>query len=187
MKYPIVSINIIMSLIKMFTSRQIEETAKNNGFIKRNKGLTAITFFKAFTIGLWNVHEVTLDIIAGKCMKMQYGIKLTKQALFNKFKLGAELMKVLLAVAMDFSLTNSYSTETIEVLKQFNNIHICDSTIISLPDKLKNVFKGLGGRNSSAAIKIQAIFNIMSKKFEKFELSSATVNDKKYTDKIHPI
>ena len=96
-------------------------------------------------------------------------------------------MKVLLAVAMDFSLTNSYATETIEVLKQFNNIHICDSTIISLPDKLKNVFKGLGGRNSSAAIKIQAIFNIMSKKFEKFELSSATVNDKKYTDKIHPI
>ena len=93
-------------------------------------------------------------------------------------------MKVLLAVAMDFSLTNSYATETIEVLKQFNNIHICDSTIISLPDKLKNVFKGLGGRNSSAAIKIQAIFNIMSKKFEKFELSSATVNDKKYTDKI---
>ena len=49
---------------------------------------------------------------------------------------------------------------------------------------MKNIFKGLGGKNASAAIKIQAILNIISKRFEKFELSSATVNDKKYTDKV---
>ena len=184
MKYPVLSINIILSLIKMLTSYQIKENAQNIGFTKRNNGLTALTFFQAFTIGLWNVHEVTLDIISGKCMELQYGLKLSKQALFNRLKLGAPLMKELLNLAIGFSLMNSYRTETIEVLKQFKNVYICDSTTISLPNKLENIFKGLGGKNANAAVKIQAVFNIMSKKFEKFELSSATVNDNKYTDKV---
>ena len=117
-------------------------------------------------------------------MELQYGLQLTKQALFNRLKLGVPLMKELLDLAIDFSLKNSYCTETIEVLKQFKNVYICDSTTISLPNKLENMFKGLSGKNANSAVKIQAIFNIISKKFEKFELSSATVNDNKYTDKV---
>ncbi len=35
----------------------------------------AITFSKAFTIGIWNPHDVALDIIAGRCEELQYGLK----------------------------------------------------------------------------------------------------------------
>ena len=82
MKNDIISMDSKMSLIKMFTQRQIKGKADEVGFSKRNSGLEAITFFKAFTFELWNVHEITLDIIAGKCEDLQYGLSLSKQALF---------------------------------------------------------------------------------------------------------
>lgn len=50
MKNDIISIDLIMSLIKMFTQRQIKEKAYKVGFTKRISGLEATTFFKASVI-----------------------------------------------------------------------------------------------------------------------------------------
>jgi len=82
MKNDNTSIDSKMGLIKMLTQRQIEGKANKIGFSMRNAGLKAITFFKAYTFELWNVHEITLDIIAGKCEDLQYGLSLKKQALY---------------------------------------------------------------------------------------------------------
>jgi len=98
-----ISISLIMSLIKMVTQRQIEEKACEVGFTKRNSGLEAITFFKAFTFELWNIHEITLDIIAGKCEDLQYGLSLSKQALFERLETGAKLMKEMLGLAVNLA------------------------------------------------------------------------------------
>ena len=78
MKIDNISVADKMNLIKMFTQRQIEGKANEVDFSKRNSGLEAITFFKAFTFELWNIHEITLDIIAGKCEDLQYGLSLSK-------------------------------------------------------------------------------------------------------------
>ncbi len=184
MKIDNISIALIMNLIKMFTPRQIEEIAFKTGFTKRNSGLEAITFFKAFTVELWNVHEITLDIIAGKCEELQYGLSLSKQALYERLKLGAKLMKEMLGLAVNLATKQIYSADVVDVLKQFENVYIADSTTISLPNKLKDLYTGLGGTNADAAVKVQAIFNIIKNQFEKLELFSATVNDNKYTEEI---
>jgi len=184
MKNATISIGTKMSLIKMFTQRQIEERAYEIGFSKRNSGLEAITFFKAFTFELWNVHEITLDIIAGKCEDLQYGLSLSKQALFERLEMGAKLMKEMLGMAVNLATKQAYSAEVMGVLKQFENVYIADSTTISLPDKLKDLYTGLGGTNADAAVKVQAVFNIIKNQFEKLELFSATSSDGKYTDEI---
>jgi len=184
MKKDNISIDPKMGLIKMLTQRQIEEKANEICFSKRNSGLEATTFFKAFTFELWNVHEITLDIIAGKCENLQYGLSLSKQALFERLEIGAKLMKEMLGLAFDLATKKAYSAEIISVLKQFENVYIADSTTISLPDKLKDIYTGLGGTNSDAAIKIQAAFNILKNQFEKLELFPAISNDSKYTDEL---
>lgn len=127
------SIAVIYELIKMFTTWQIEVASKAIEFNKRNRGLTAVAFFKAFTIGIWNAHDITLDIIAGKCEEFQYGLILTKQSLMNRLKVGSLLMKELLGIVSSYALKNSFSCKTIEVLKQSRDVYVCDSTTISLP------------------------------------------------------
>lgn len=41
-------------------------------------------------------------------------------------------------------------------------MHICNSGIVSLPDKLEEQHKGLDGINVKAYIKIQAVFSVIS-------------------------
>lgn len=184
MKYN-ASITLIMNLIKTLTSWEIEDVAKNIGFSIRRRGLTATTFFQVFTVGIWELHDITLDLIASKCCELQYGLKtLTKQALFKRLKVGAILLKEMLNKAMAYAATYSVATERVMVLKQFKNVYICDSTSISLSDKLESIWPGLGGTNAAAATKIQVMFSIIERRFKKIELFAATSNDSKYTQNI---
>ena len=108
MKIDNISIDFKNGLSKMLTERQIKEKGDKTSFSIRNSGLKAITFFKAFTFELWNVHEITLDIIAGKCEDLQYGLSLAKQSLWDRLESGAELMKEMLGLA--FNLVFVYLT-----------------------------------------------------------------------------
>ena len=172
-----ISITLIWGLIKWFTSWQIEETAESTGFKQRESKLKPTTFFQTFTVGLWSLHEVTLNTLAGKCEELQSQLKLTRQGLFDRISTGAKLLKELFNQAMTYATTKDLSTETIEVLKQFRDVQIVDSSTVSLPDKLEKRHKGLGGTNAKAAIKIQVVFSIIRRAFKVIEILKATGND----------
>jgi hypothetical protein len=176
-----INITLIWGLIKFFTSREIEETAETTGFKQRDSKLQPCTFFKAFTIGLWSLHEVTLTTLAGKCETLQSQLQLTRQGLFARISSGASFLKELLNQAMNHAAKKVLSTETMEVLKQFRDVHICDSSVVSLPDKLEGQHKGLGGTNAKAAVKIHVVFSIISRTFKIIEILAATGNDSSKT------
>lgn len=184
MKNSTLSISITMRLIKFFTCWQIEDVANKTGFTKRRGGLNATTFLKALTVGAWGTHEVTLDSLAKNCCKAQPGLKLTKQSIFKRLETGAIFLKELLAMALTYAATSSLTTQTMGVLKQFKNVYVCDSTVLNLPDKLERIYKGLGGPNPKASLKIQVIFDLLQKRFKNMELCSARENDLSYNSAI---
>ena len=126
MKSSIFSIPTIIKIIKLFASRQIEEIAKEIGFTQRRRGVTAATFFTVFTVGAWSLHEITLETLASKCCEVQHGLQLTRQALFQRLKTGSDLLKTLMESSVAYAAKYSMATETIEVLKQFKNVFVCD-------------------------------------------------------------
>jgi hypothetical protein len=67
------------------------------------------------------------------------------------------------------------------VLKQFKDVYISDSSIVSIPDKLESKHKGLGGTNSKAAVKIQTVFSVISRTFKTIEILAATGNNSNKT------
>ncbi|MEG6613604.1 transposase [Pseudoclostridium thermosuccinogenes] len=91
------------------------------------------------------------------------------------------MLKEMLPWVVAYAAKHSVTTETVEVLKQVKHVYICDSTLLSLPDKLQTIFKGLGGINAKAAVKIQLMFSLMERKFRSIELCTATGNDSNYT------
>ena len=103
-----INITLIWELIKFFTSRQIKETAKMTGFTRREGKLQLDTFFKAFTVGLWDLHDVTLATLSGKCEDLQERLKLTRQGLFGRINTGAEFLKELLNQVMDYTANKVY-------------------------------------------------------------------------------
>ena len=177
------SISIVKEFINMFT-KNIENLGKETGFIQREGNLKAKTFIMAFSLSLLDIHKLSLKNIATKCEEYQNGFKISKQAIFGRLKTGKILMKAAFEKTMNEILFKRVSMETMEVLKQFSDIKITDSTTISLPDKLADTWVGLGGNNSKSAIKIQTTYSTIKKAFDKFELSSATVSDADYNKSI---
>ena len=177
--------NIITALDGFIKSAQsnINEIAIKTGFKKRESKIKPETFVHVLTLGQSELHEITLDTLAGKFEEMQEGLKVTKQGLFQRLQAGAEMLKELYELAFAAFCEKSTKLETMEVLKQFKDIKITDGTTISLPDKLKGLYKGLGGKNAISALKIQATYSVFKHEFVGLESFSATKNDTTYNDK----
>ena len=167
-----------------FYVKTINEIAINVGFRKRIGKLEALTFVKAFIFGVLNRSNVTVKEIATLCMDIQPGLKITASAIDQRLKMGATLMKEIFKRSMECATKQAVSVETVKILKQFNSVYVCDSSTLSLPDKLAGKWKGLGGTNAKSALKIQVMFNILTKTYKKIGIVDATENDSKYMTEI---
>ncbi len=69
-----------------------------------------------------------------------------------------------------------------ECLGFFNDMIIQDSTVLSLPKRLKDKFPHLGGsKNSEAAIKIHLAYSLVSHAVVAFEIGSGIEHDSKFS------
>lgn len=181
-----INIAVIRNFIKYFNSKQIEEIAVNVGFNKRCSGkLAARTFFKAFTIGLWNCQNATLTHTANICEDIQEGLSITKQALHKKLETGAGLLKEMFNLSLKHSIRYSSLINTSNVLNRFGNVIICDSTFLTLPNKLNSVFRGNGGKaKSESSVKVQAEFNITTRSFRRLKVTEGVESDHDYVNSL---
>jgi len=161
------------------------EKAKETGFVRRNDGkLLPMTFVKAMTIGIINNTKVSLENIACKCEEIQEELQITKEALYQRFNNGIELMKAIFEMSLTYTLENTKSITNINILSQFENLYICDSTSLPVSEKLMDIFPSSGGSNKKGSIKLQAIFNITTRNFKKLEFFKGTNNDRQYVNNI---
>jgi hypothetical protein len=159
---------------------------ETSAFNKRDVGLKLQTFLRIFTISICFMTNVTLEGLSIKCEEMQYGLRITKQALQKRLKTGKKELKALLSSTVLCAM--SYEVEKPKVaraLEQFAAVIITDATTISLPDKLATFHKGLGGTNAKSAMKIQASYDVKSKSFRKIDQrSDAKENDASYMKEL---
>jgi hypothetical protein len=173
----------IISTIENFINRtkeNITKIASETNFTKRKGNIKPETFFLTMTVGQAELHEISLNTLAEKTSTFQENLEISKQAMFQRMEAGADFMNELYKEAFEDITKKSMHLETIEVLKQFKDVKLTDGTTISLPDKLKGLYKGLGGKNAISAIKLQVTYSILTNTITAIDDFSATVNDTKY-------
>ena len=168
------------------TLKKIIYNQNASEFNKRDCGMKQSTFMIIFTMIASRLKNVTLEGLALRSQGIQYGLRLTKQALLNRLGVGKKALQILLAnVILETTRYKMDSPNVAKVLNQFRAVYITDATTISLPDKLTKYHKGLGGTNAISAIKIQATYEIKSKTFKKIcNRENATENDNKYMKEL---
>ena len=72
-------------------------------------------------------------------------------------------------------------------MSPFKNTYIEDNSSISLPEDLKNEYKGSGGKASSSALKIYLNYNVTQNNIENLEIASWNESDAKFTGKVIPL
>jgi hypothetical protein len=65
-------------------------------------------------------------------------------------------------------------------LDQFSAVYLLDSSIIAVPEVLRDIFPGSGGNASAAAIKIQLLFDYLSGNLEHLEFVAGREADQGY-------
>lgn len=177
----------IIPTIDDFINEQKEKInyfAMISKFKQREGCLKAITFFLVFTVCLHELNDITLDLLASKCEEIQKDLTFTKQALFQKLESGADFLKEIYLESLSKATNIDNKFKHIDVLSQFSDVKFTDGTTISLPDKLETLYKGMGGKNSNSAMKIQATYSLFQRKFTELNIFSATKNDCSYNKTI---
>jgi hypothetical protein len=163
-----------------------EAIEKSKVFI-RNSKIQAMTVVKVFCFELWNIPNASLRQIASKMEDVQEGLEVTRQGVFKKLSQSAELLKDVFKLAIEHSLSvcklidNSYIRE----ITGFLDILICDSTFITLPDKLQDIWKGPGGKGDiKSSLKIQTMYSLLNRTIKRFEILKGAGSDAKYNNTI---
>lgn len=182
------SIPVIHGIINRFGTWQIEDIAENVGFKKRNDNkLSPVTLVKAMTLGIYNIPNPTLELIAEACEDLQEDLKISREAIFQRMPGGSKLMKGVFKLALEYLVNKSLKSPTIDVLRQFNNVYICDSTVVTLTEKLKKYYHSARNSGNKGAVKIQLMLNLISKTVKSMEVFTGNINDQSYMKEISKV
>jgi len=105
----------------------------------------------------------TLEQLIGLLNLAVKDITISRQGLHNRISKNAvTFFEFMINKAIDISIPIFYD---INLLQQFNQVLIVDSTSFQLPEELADVFTGCGGSGSEAGIKIQFGYDLKNSKF----------------------
>jgi len=169
--------------MQLFTKTVIE-LDKTTKFVKRKSKLGSRLFVEALVSGCLSDTTISLERLC-RLMK-QKGVKIRKQGLHQRFNSASVslMQNFFLKATEQFRAENS---NVINLLKSFSTVHMVDSSGISLPTNLKNLYRGSGGAASESGIKVQVLFDYMRGQIEQLEITEGCRSDQGYYGHLNKI
>lgn len=151
--------------------------ARSTGFIQRQRTLTGASFVQALVFGFLAKPTASGDFLAQAAAAA--GTPISEQGLTQRFtpQAAACLQTVLGAAAQQVVVADPVA---IPLLERFTGVYVLDSTVIMLPDALASEWQGNGGSTSvgtSAALKVQVLWNLSQGSLQHVGLQSGRAND----------
>ena len=131
------------------------QAARETRFVQRDSKMGGAEFVQTLTYGWLENPQATLEELCQTAAAL--GLSITPQGLDQRFSASAAAcLQEVLETAVDKVITAE--PVMIPVLQRFNGVYLDDSSTVTLPDDLANVWPGCGGstaKGTSAALKLQ--------------------------------
>ena len=174
----------ICSTVMNFFNKRVKELDKTVKFVKRKSKLGAQVFAEVLISGCLSDPTISLERLC-KLIK-ERGIKISKQGLHQRFNREAStLMENLFIDSLQ-----QFQTEKrvmIDLLKPFSTVQLRDSSGISLPASLKNLYKGCGGSASEAGLKIQVLYDYVQGQVDEVTMTEGCRSDQGFEGHLNKI
>ena len=131
-------------------------------------------FVQALVLGCLRHGEATLTDFAEVCADL--GVDISPQGVDGRIQAPAVTMLSRL-FQQSLQVFQDQSALPNAVLRQFNGIHLLDSTQIALPDAMQRLFAGCGGDGAVSAVKAQLDFNYLTGTMMAVELGAGRAPD----------
>ena len=155
------SVTEIGQAMKTVLSTVADKAARQTGFVKRESKLTGAKFTQTTVLGWLNKPDASLGELCQTAASI--GVTITPQGLDDRFtpEAAALLQQVLNAAVGEVIASEPVA---IPILRRFNGVIVQDSSIISLPDVLAELWQGCGDSNGHhlSALKLQVRFDVLN-------------------------
>jgi hypothetical protein len=148
------NITQVAEAIEKILGKEVEEKARESKFIQRKVMVSGKGFVQSLVMAFGTNKAASYSEISACASSM--GMPMTAQGMEQRFSAGsAQFLKSVLEYAISIKL-EGIEEQNVAMLKRFKTIHIRDSSIITLPETLKSIWKGVGGtKGETAALKLQ--------------------------------
>jgi hypothetical protein len=144
--------------------------------IKRLRKFTPVSLAQTFILGLLsNPRANAADLARSAALS---GIEVSPQAVAKR--IGPELVAFLEAIFRKATQTIVASNEALApILERFESVTLLDSSVLQLPDSLKDRFAGTGGTSGSglAALKLQTELDLRSGSLQCIQIEQGKAPD----------
>ncbi len=173
----------ISKKLKEFFNEKADKISATTGFIKRKRKLKGSSFVKAIVLGNIGVDNCSIETI---CQLLnEDSINITKQGLDFRFtKEAVEFMKRMYNESL-MLLKNTLQVDC-RILKHFRSVKLLDSSYISLPNSMEDMYKGYGTSysgyesNTKSGIKLQLVFDYLNQTLDQLNITEGIRSDQGY-------
>nr|AGQ80834.1 transposase [Wolbachia endosymbiont of Paederus fuscipes] len=180
----------ISKKLKEFFNEKADKISATTGFIKRKRKLKGSSFIKAIVLGNIGVDNCSIETV---CQLLnEDSINITKQGLDFRFtKEAVEFMKRMYNESLTL-LKNTLQVDC-RILKHFGGVKLLDSSYISLPNSMEDMYKGYGTSysgyesNTKSRIKLQLVFDYLNQTLDQLNITEGIRSDQGYRSHLSNI
>ena len=152
-----ISVTQFGETLRQILEEEANELAKETGFIQRERIITGADFVQTLIFGWLEEPEITLDGFTQIAQRRE--VEITASGWHQRFTPEAvALMERLTQVRLEAEAA------PVALLKRFTAVIVEDSSTISLPDELAELWRGCGGSagSSQAMLKLFVRWNVLT-------------------------
>jgi hypothetical protein len=167
----------LVEILQELLTSVADRIARETGFERRESKLGGAEFSQTLVFGWLANPEATLNELVQTAATL--GIIITEQGLDNRFTApAAECLRQILATAV--GMVVSARPAVLPILQRFNGVYIQDSTTITLPEALADLWHGCGNAHGTgqAALKVQVQFDYSSGTLSQIILQDGRAQDR---------
>ena len=156
---------------------KVDELARESGFIQREVVVNGIGFVKSMVMAFQGDKAASYSEISACACSV--GMPITSQGIEQRFcRCSSQFMKAVLEHALAVKV-KGVDEQSVPLLQRFKAVHIRDSSVISLPEALKDTWKGVGGsQGETASLKVQVCWDQRSGSLDGITLQDGYCQDR---------
>lgn len=166
-----------------FSKEEIEEVARETGFVKRKSKIKAWEFV---CLCCFMDVEVANNTLVTLCTKLseKTGILVSNQALDQRLnERCVKFLKKIFEKLLRQTITNNTRIPSMWD-KYFKRIRILDSTAFQVPESYKDIYPGSGGCSQASGVKIQLEYELKSGNLLNMQVGAGSESDNTFGSKI---
>ena len=152
-----------------------DELGRETGFIERQRAFSGATFVQTLVFG-W-MSNPTGSLSELRQVAQTIDVQVSRQGIAQRFTAKAvPFMQAMVQAALAESIEGP--PVQAEVWQAFNGVYLLDSTRLSLPESLADVWPGCGGHKDNACLKISVLWEMVSGSLCAVEFMKGNVHDR---------